>query len=325
MRRIIFNSLVFPLAMLLSYGMAIAQGYPMKPVTMIVSFPPGGDTDAIARIVSERLSLRLGQPVIIENKPGAGGTIGYSYASRAPADGHTLLFAPNSFPMAPFVFRATGANSYHPLNSFDPVIKIAEQPMLLVANAASGIKSIDGMVQAARSGKTISYASPGPGSPMHIVAEMLNRSANIKISHVPYRGTAPAVSDVVAGHVETAWVTLGAVSQYIKQGSVIPLAISDARRSALIPEIPTLAELGYKDVIVGAWYGVFAPKGTPADILNLLNKHLNEIIKEPAVAAKISSLGALPLGGRAEALTETNLSDYTLIGKVVRDLKITAE
>jgi tripartite-type tricarboxylate transporter receptor subunit TctC len=154
---------------------------------------------------------------------------------------------------------------------------------------------------------------------------MLNRAAGVKIQHVPYKGVAPAVNDVVAGHVNFAYVTLGPVAQYINTGRLIPLAITDAKRSALLPNVPTLAELGYKDVVVGAWHGVIAPKGTPAEVVKVLNAELNDVIKLPDVTEKMATFGALPVGGAPAVLEKVNAADYERLGKVIRDMGISAE
>ena len=302
-----------------------AQAYPAKPITVVVAYPPGGDTDAIARLFAEKLSQRLKQTVIVDNKPGAGGVVGNSLVGRAPADGYTLLFTPNPFTTAPMVMKLAPAASYDVLGGFEPIAKTAIQPLVLVANPGVGIKSIPDMIALAKSGKSMSYASPGAGSPMHILGEWLNASAGVKITHVPYRGVGPSVVDVVAGHVNTAWVTLGAVSQYTSNGRLIPLVVGDAQRSALAPNLPTLVELGYKDVVVGAWNGFFAPKGTPADVVKLLNGHLNEILKQQDVIDKLAVFGALPAGGPPDVLGKTNASEYDVMGKVIRDLGITAQ
>jgi len=302
-----------------------AQPYPAKPITVVVAYPPGGDTDAIARLFAEKLSQRLKQTVIVDNKPGAGGVVGNSLVGRAPADGYTLLFTPNPFTTAPMVMKLAPAASYDVLGGFEPIAKTAIQPLVLVANPGVGIKSIPDMIAMAKSGKSLSYASPGAGSPMHILGEWLNASAGVKITHVPYRGVGPSVVDVVAGHVNTAWVTLGAVSQYTSNGRLIPLVVGDAQRSALAPNLPTLVELGYKDVVVGAWNGFFAPKGTPADVVKLLNGHLNEILKQQDVIDKLAVFGALPAGGPPDVLGKTNASEYDVMGKVIRDLGITAQ
>jgi len=261
----------------------------------------------------------------VDNKPGAGGVVGNSLVGRAPADGYTLLFTPNPFTTAPMVMKLAPAASYDVLGGFEPIAKTAIQPLVLVANPGVGIKSIPDMIALAKSGKSMSYASPGAGSPMHILGEWLNASAGVKITHVPYRGVGPSVVDVVAGHVNTAWVTLGAVSQYTSNGRLIPLVVGDAQRSALAPNLPTLVELGYKDVVVGAWNGFFAPKGTPADVVKLLNSHLNEILKQQDVIDKLAVFGAQPAGGSPDVLGKTNASEYEVMGKVIRDLGITAQ
>ncbi|MDB5896790.1 MAG: tripartite tricarboxylate transporter substrate binding protein [Ramlibacter sp.] len=301
-----------------------AQAYPTKPITVVVSYPPGGDTDAIARLFAEKLSARLNQSVVIDNRAGAGGTVGNGYVGRANPDGYTLLFTPNPFTTAPMVMGLAPAASYDVLHGFEPIIKTATQPLVLVANPGVGVKSVPEMIAAAKSGRSLSYASPGAGSPMHFLGEWLNRSAGVKITHVPYRGVGPSVTDVVAGHVNTAWVTLGAVSQYTSTGRLIPIAIGDARRSKLAPNVPTLVEAGYKDVVVGSWNGFFAPKGTPASVVQLLNGHLNEILKMPEVVEKLATYGAEPVGGAPSVLGQTNAAEYEVMSKLIKDLGISA-
>jgi len=304
----------------------LAEGtYPTKTVSVVVSYPPGGDTDAIARLFADKLGQRLKQSVIVDNKPGAGGAIGNGFVGRAAPDGYTLLFTPNPFTTAPLVMKLSGGAAYDVLGGYEAVINTASQPLVLVANPAVGVKTLPELVAAAKAGKTVSYASPGAGSPMHIVGEWLNKAAGVKFSHVPYRGVGPSVTDVVAGHVDTAWVTFGAVRQYLQAGKLIPLAIGDAQRSKLAPNVPTLVELGYKDVVVGAWNGFFAPKGTPAPVVKLLNEHLNAILKEPEVVEKLAVFGALPAGGAPAVLTQLNQREYAVMGKAIRELGISAE
>lgn len=306
-------------------GAANAQSYPEKPISVVVGYPPGGDTDAMARLFADKLAQRLKQPVIVENRPGAGGTVGNAFVGKARPDGYTLLFTPNPFTTAPFVMKLSAGNQYDVLNGFEPIVKTATQPLVLVAHPSAGVKSLPEMIAAAKAGKPMSYASPGAGSPMHVVAEWLNRSADVKINHVPYRGVGPSVTDVVSGHVPTAWVTLGPVTQHFATGRLLPLTIADAKRTPLAPSIPTLAEQGYKDVVVGAWNGFFAPKGTPAEVVKLLNSHLNEIVKMPDVIEKMAVFGALPAGGAPDVLGKTNASEYEQMGKLIKELGITAE
>lgn len=314
-------------ALALAVGMpaASASTWPAKTVTMVVAYPAGGDTDAMARLYADQLSTRLKQPVIVENRPGAAGVVGTTFVGRAAPDGYTLLFTPNPFTLAPMVLKLPAASSYDALHGFTPVIQTGVQAVLLVANPRAGVKSVKEMVAAAKAGRTFTYGSPGAGSPMHIAGEMLNRAAGVKIQHVPYKGVAPAVNDVVAGHVDFAYVTLGPVAQYINTGRLIALAVTDGKRSPLLPDVPTLAESGYKDVVVGAWHGVMAPKGTPADVVNVLNAQLNEVIRLPDVAEKMATFGAQPIGGSPTVLEKVNATDFERLGRVIRDMGITAE
>lgn len=320
------TTLFTAVACLVLAGIAQAQGtYPNHAITVVVSYPPGGDTDAIARLFSDKLSQRLHQPVVVENRAGAGGTVGNSYVGRAAPDGYTLLFTPNPFTTAPMVMKLPPGNSYDVLNGFSPIIKTATQPLVLVAYPGVGANSVPDLVALAKAGRKLSYASPGAGSPMHVVGEWLNRSAGVALMHVPYRGVGPSVNDVVAGHVDTAWVTLGPVRQYFNQNRLVPLAVGDAHRSPLAPSIPTLVESGYKDVVVGAWNGFFAPRGTPPEVVHLLNTNLNEILKQPEVVEKLANFGALPAGGSPEVLARTNASDFEVMSKLIRELGVTAE
>lgn len=305
-------------------GTALAQGYPSKPITVVVGYPPGGDTDAMARLFSEKLAARLAQSVVIENKPGAGTTIANSLVSRAAADGYTLLFTPNSFTIAQLVMKVSAPTAYDVLKGFEPIIHTGDQVLLLVANPSSGIASVKDMVASAKSGKPLSYGTPGAGSPMHIVGELLNRAAGIKIQHVAYRGTGPAVNDVVAGHIPLAYITVGPVAQYIETGKLVPLAVSDAKRSSLLPKVPTLSELGYKDAVAGGWHGFFAPKGTPREVVELLNSHLNEIIRMPDVVEKMANFGATPAGGPPSALAKLNATELQRMTRVIKELGVQA-
>jgi tripartite-type tricarboxylate transporter receptor subunit TctC len=304
---------------------AFAQAWPAKPITLIVSYPPGGDTDAMARLYAEKLSVRLKQTVLVDNKPGAGGVVGNALVGRAAADGYTLLFTPNPFTTAPMVLGLAPAASYDVLNGFTPIIQTGTQSVVLVAYPGVGVKTVQEMVALAKTGKALSYGSPGAGSPMHIAAEWLNRSAGIKVQHVPYRGVGPAVVDVVAGHVPLAYVTLGPVAQHISAGKLNLLAITDGKRSPLLPNTPTMAEAGYKDIAAGAWHGIMAPKGTPADVVKLLNEHMNEILKMPDVAEKMAVFGAVPVGGPPAALEKINAAEYELMGRLIKELAITAQ
>lgn len=303
----------------------LAQTYPERAITLIVSYPPGGDTDAMARQYAEKLSARLKQPVVVDNKPGAGGTLGNTLALRAKPDGYTLLFTPNPFTTAPQLLKLNPANSYDPVNGFEPVIQTGWQSVLIVANAETGIRSVKDLVDQAKSGKPINYGSPGAGSPMHIAAELLNRAAGISQQHIPYRGIGPMIPELLTGRIQLGYTTYGPVAQHISAGKLVAVALTDPDRSPLLPGIVTVADQGYSSVKEGAWHGVMAPKGTPPAIIATLNAHLNEVLKMPDVVERMASFGARPVGGPSQQLYKVNAADYERLTKTIQDLKITAE
>jgi len=308
----------------LAAGGAFAQGYPSKPITLVVSYPAGGDTDAMARLFAEKLSTRVGQPVIVDNRPGASGTIGNTFVAKAQADGHTLLLTPSTFSIATLVLRVGPKAAYDTLNDFTPIVMTATQPLFLVASASTGAKDLKSLVANAKT-HPMTYASPGSGSPMHILGEMFNKAAAVNVSHVPYRGVAPAVNDVLGGHVPVTFTTWGPVAPHVTSGKMVPLAVADAQRSKLAPNVPTLAELGFKDVEVGAWQGLMGPKGLSPEIVKTLNTHFNEILKMPDVAAKMVTFGALPAGGEPARLAKANAEDNARFGRIIKEFGIQAD
>ena len=313
------------LAAALAAGPALAQSYPSKPITLVVSYPAGGDTDAMARLFAEKLAGRLGQPVLVDNRPGASGTIGNAWVAKAPPDGHTLLLTPSTFSIAPLLIKSGAGSSYDPLNDFTPIVQTGVQPLFLVAHPSLGAKDLRQLVAAAKGGKALAYASPGSGSPMHILGELFNKAAQLQISHVPYRGVAPAVNDLLGGHVPLAWMTYGPVAPYLSNGKLVALAVAERQRSRLAPSVPTLAELGYKDVEVSAWQGLMAPRGLPPEIAQRLNTELNEILRMPEVAGRMQTFGALPTGGPASRLAQANATDHARFGQLIKSFGIQAD
>ena len=306
-------------------GNALAQAYPNKQINIIVSFPPGGDTDALGRVFAEKLGARTGQSVVVENKTGASGTIGNSFVAKAPPDGYTLLFTPNTFATAPLVLKPGTGATYDPLNDFTPIVLAGTQSLFLVVNASTGVKSVSELVAAAKAGKISNFASPGSGSPMHILGAMFNRSAGTNVAQIAYRGSGPAIVDLVAGHVPMSYTTLGPVTQYIQSGKLVNLAVADAKRSPLAPNVPTLAEAGVKDAEVGAWQGFMGPKGLNADVVKALNAHVNEILKMPDVLARMNTLALIPVGGEPSALARINAEHHSRYGKVIKEAGIQAD
>lgn len=307
------------------FGTAHAQAYPAKQVHLVVSFPPGGDTDALARVFAEKLSVRFGQPVVVENKTGASGTIGNAYVAKAAPDGYTLLFTPNTFATAPLVLKPGTGAVYDPLKDFTPIFLAGTQSLFLVVNASTGIRTLKDFLAAVQAGKITSYASPGTGSPMHILGEMFNRAAGIKLAQVPYRGSGPAIVDLVAGHIPAMYTTLGPVAQYLAKGQLINLAVADAQRSPLQPDVPTLAEAGVKGVEVGAWQGFMGPRGVPDAVVRTLNGHFTEIIKLPDVQDRMKTLALVPVGGEPAALGRLVADHNSRFGKVIKEAGIVAE
>ncbi len=305
---------------------ALAQAaWPSKPITIVVSYPPGGDTDALARVFAEKLAARIGQQVVVDNRTGASGTIGNAHVAKAPADGYTLLFTPNTISIATLVLKPGSGASYDVLNDFTPIIQMGSQSLFVVVNSATGVGTMKDLVAAAKNGKLPTYASPGSGSPMHILGELFNKSAGVKITQVPYRGSGPAITDMVGGHVPMMYTTLGPVAPHIAAGKLRNLAVADAKRSPLAPDVPTLAELGFRDAEVSAWQGFMGPKGMPADVVKALNGHFNEIIKMPDVMSRMTTLALVPVGGAPEVLGTLSAADHQRYAKVVKEFGIQAD
>lgn len=313
-------------ASVLAGGHAMAQAWPTaKPISIVVSYPAGGDTDAIGRAYAEKLAQRLGQQVLIDNRPGASGTIGNAYVAKAAPDGYTLLFTPSTFPIAQHVLKVSPQVAHDVNRDFAPIIKTGNIPLLVVTAPSTGIKDIKQVISDAKSGKPLTYGSPGTGSPMHIAAEILNRAAGIKISHVPYKGVAPIVVDSLGGHVSVGWITPGAVGQHVTTGKLIPLAVAERTRTKLMPNVPTFIELGYKDMGVSAWMGLVGPRALPAEIVRSLNAHMNEILKMPDVMARMNALGIEPIGGEPGVLAKQIADDDSRFGKLVGEFGIKSE
>ncbi|MDR2154210.1 MAG: tripartite tricarboxylate transporter substrate binding protein [Burkholderiaceae bacterium] len=312
-------------AIAVSAANAAAQQWPSKPITIVVSYPAGGDTDASARIYAEKLSIRLGQPVVVENKPGAGGIIGNFHVAKAKADGYTLLYANSTLPIVQNVLKVGTSVAYDPVNDFTPIIRDQNIPLVMVTSADSGIKSVRQLVQEAKDGKRINYGSPSTGTPMHIAAEIFNKAAGVKIPHVPYKGSAPLVADLLGNHVSVGWTTPGVAIGHVKEGKLIALALAEPKRTKLQPDVPTFLELGYKDVQMSAWQGLMGPRGLPADVVRVLNTHMNEIIKLPDVQTKLDAMGIEPVGGTPDAFATQVADDAQRFGVLIKEFGIQAE
>lgn len=298
---------------------ALAQG--TRPVTIIVAFPPGGDVDTMARMHAERLAQRLARPVVVENRPGASGTIGAAAVARAAPDGDTLIHVPSTFAIAPHVLRQT--QTYDPVDDFSPIITTGSATLILMASRQSGLRNVADFLAAARAGRVSGYGSPGSGSPMNVLAEMFHRAAGVQVPEVAYRGVAPVVTDLLAGTVPVGWVTPAVVVQHMQAGALVPIVISEGERNPIVPNVPTLRESGF-DIAFTSWYGLLGPRGMAPGLVATLNQHMNAIMGDATVVERLRGMGTLPGGGAPQRLGDFIRTDSDRFGRIVRELNITA-
>ena len=302
-----------------------AQTYPSKPVTLVVPFPAGGGPDLTARILAEKLSVRWGQSVVVDNKPGAGGLIGANGVAKSAADGHQLLLTPNTLVISPHVLPKGAGGGIDVMKDLIPVIAPASTPMVLVANPDLGVKSVPELIALAKRTPGMAYASAGNGSPMHFAGEMFKKSSGVDLLHVPYRGTAPALTAVLSGEVKLLYVGLGGVLQQVKAGKLTALAVTEKTRTDILPVVPTATEQGVRNVVVNAWYGVFAPAATPAAVVTKINQDINDVLKMPDVRTRLIAAGIEVLGGPAQTLAEFMKEDDQRYGSIAREMNIKAD
>jgi tripartite-type tricarboxylate transporter receptor subunit TctC len=304
---------------------SLAQSYPSKLVTLVVPFPAGGGPDLTARILAEKLSVRWGQAVVVDNKPGAGGLIGANGVAKSAADGHQLLLTPNTLVISPHVLPKGAGGGIDVMKDLVPVIAPASTPMVLVAHPDLGVKSVPELITLAKRSPGMAYASAGNGSPMHFAGEMFKKSSGVDLLHVPYRGTAPALTAVLSGEVKLLYVGLGGVLQQVKAGKLTALAVTEKARTDILPIVPTATEQGVRNVVVNAWYGVFAPAATPAAVVTKINQDINEVLKMPDVRSKLIAAGIEVLGGPAQTLADFMKEDDQRYGSIAREMNIKAD
>lgn len=306
-------------------GNAWAQAFPSKQVTLVVPFPPGGGPDVAARVIAEKLAPRLGQPVVVENRPGAGALLGASFVAKAAPDGHTLLLTPNTMAISPHVLAPGAGGGIDVNKDLLPVIAPATTPLVLVASPSLGVSNLKGLTDLARKQAGLAYGSPGNGSPMHFAGEMFKRSAGVDLLHVPYKGVAPSLNAALAGEVKLLYTGVGGALQHIKAGKLVPLALTEKSRSTLLPDVATATEQGVGQVEVNAWYGVFAPAATPAAVVQRINQEINAVIKLPDVRERLLGAGVEPLGGTPQVLADFMKADTQRYGQLARELGVKAD
>jgi tripartite-type tricarboxylate transporter receptor subunit TctC len=305
------------IAAALAACIAHAQQYPTKPVKIVVAFTAGGTTDIMARMLAQKLTDKFKQPFVIENKPGAGGNLGTESVVRAPADGYTLII--NSVgPMAvnPSLYKTL---SYNPLTDLVPVAQISDVPNVLVVHPSLKVTDLKGLIAYAKAnpGK-MNYASTGIGTSSHLSSFMLASRAGFEAAHIPYKG-AEALKDLLAGRIQFMFATIPSVIQHIKAGSLVAVGVSSAKRSRSMPEVPTIAESGFPGFEAGSWFGVFAPKGTPPEIIAILNRATNEAIGDKTIEARMIEEGADPAAGTPERFGQFVRSEYEKWRVVVKE------
>jgi len=308
------------LTMGLSSAMASAADtspWPNKPISLIVPFAAGGTTDVLARALGERLSPALGQTVIVENRGGAGATIGASYVARAAPDGYTLLIGAVHHTIATSVYKEL---PYDFQKSFVPVTTVALVPNVLVINANTPASTVDELVKLAKASPgALSYGSNGAGTAQHLIGTQFSAIKGVDLMHVPYKGSGPLTTDLVGGQISMSFDTVTPVLPQIKAGKLRALAVTTAQRSSALPEVPTLAESGLPGFDIGTWFGVLAPAGTPADVTARLNQEMVKIIKSPEFRQRMAEIGAETVGNTQAEMAQQIADDTARFGKLVKE------
>jgi tripartite-type tricarboxylate transporter receptor subunit TctC len=304
-------------ALMLIAGAAMAQAWPSKPIRYVVPFAPGGTTDILGRTIADKLAIALGQPVIVENKPGAGGGVGAEFVAKSPADGYTIMGGTiSTHAINASLYKNLG---YDPVRDFVPITLIARVPNMLVVNPslpASNVKELIALLKA-NPGK-YSFASSGNGTSQHLSGELFKTMTGVEMQHIPYKGSPPALADVVGGQVAMTFDNITTALPLAKGGKLRALAVTTAERTSVAPDVPTLAEAGLAGYEVGSWQGVFAPAGVPADIVKRLNAEIVKIINLPEVRDKLLALGAEPAPNSSAEFAALVKSEVTKWADVVK-------
>jgi tripartite-type tricarboxylate transporter receptor subunit TctC len=323
-RRSLLAAAALALALPFAATTAQAQAWPDKPIRIVVGFAPGGFTDVLGRLIGQKLSERLGQPVVVENKPGAAGTLGADQVAKAKPDGYTLLLAhSNSNSVAPALYPKL---PYNILADFTPIIPVANTPLLLTVHPSVAAKDVKEFVALAKARPgALRYASSGGGSAQHLAAERFQLATGTQMTHIPYKGSGQAIVDLLSGQVELNFESPPNVMTHARAGKLRLLAITSNKRSALLPDVPTMAEAGVKNAEMLQWFAVMGPAKMPADITRRLNAEIAAILKMPDVAEKIASQGGEIMGGSSEDFAKFIATDSAAFARLVKEAKITLE
>lgn len=303
---------------------ARADAYPSKPVRIILGLAPGGMNDIVARLLSDQLGEKLGQPVVVENRVGAGGTVGGGYAAKSPPDGYTLFIgAISNMAIAPSQYKAM---PYNPLTDFVPITQLASSANILVASPKSSYRTVaDVIAMGKKDANAAMYATAGLGTSPHMAGELFNMMAGIKLPNVPYKGDGPALTDVAGGQVQLAFPALPAAITFVKSNMLRPIAVTSKTRSPMLPDVPTIAEAGVAGYDMSPWVGIFAPAGTPKEIVDRLNRELVAILKTGKVRQRFAELALEPVGDTPEEFGRFLKNEVDKWSKVAKAAGITPE
>lgn len=323
-RGALFTLLACGVALGVFAGAAKAQAYPNKAIKFIIPYAVGGSTDQTGRLVAQSLAQKLGQPVVVENRAGAGGSLGHDLVAKSPADGYTLLFsAAGPLTVTPHTYPKLG---YDPIKGFEPIILVATQPLLLVVRPSLKVNSVADLIREvqARSGK-LSYGSFGNGSAAHLAGEYFKTLAKVDMVHVPYKGSGPALVDLVGGQIDLMFDVFSTAAPLAKSGKLRPIAITSTERSPQFPDVPTMQQAGVAGFEAGTWFGVLAPAGTPKPLIDQLSKALNAVLEEKGLREILAAQGAIVRGGTPAQFNNFFLSEYDKWGKIVKASGVTAD
>ncbi|BEU95874.1 tripartite tricarboxylate transporter substrate binding protein [Acidovorax sp. DW039] len=306
-------------------GTAAAQAWPAKNISLIVPFPAGGTTDVLARALGQELAKSLGQPVIVENKPGAGATLGADFVAKAKPDGYTLLMGAVHHTIATSVYRKL---AYDFQKDLAPITTVAMVPNVLVvqADAAPPIRTVPELIaQAKRAPGKLAFGSNGNGTGQHLIGAQFESMAGVQLLHVPYKGSGPMATDLLGGQISMSFDTITPVLPHIKGGKLRALAVTTAKRSAALPDVPTLDEAGLKGFDLGTWFGVLAPAGTPKEVVTRLNTEMVKIIQSADFRKKMEDIGADPIGNTPEQMARQIKEDTERFARLVKEAKVALE
>jgi tripartite-type tricarboxylate transporter receptor subunit TctC len=310
-------------SLLLAFSLASpAQQYPTKPVRIVVPFAPGGGSDFIARFMAQRLTAGLGQQVIVENKPGAGGMLGITQGVQSPADGYTLTLIASSYTVNPSIYKFT----FDPVSDITPIIQLSQGPLLIVVRPSLPVKSTRDLIALAKAKPgQVNFASSGQGSVIHMATELFQSMAGVKMNHIPYKGTGPALTDTIGGQTDVFFSSTATAVPHVQSGKLRAIAVTTLKRIPALPDVPTVNESGVKGYDVVLWHGLIGPKGLPRPIVDRINAEAGKALKVKETAAQLQNDGVAPAGGTPEQFAAQIKKEIGVWRKVAADAGVKAE